>query len=65
MTFVGQIPLDPAVRVSGDTGVPIVVAKPESQSAAALRTVALTVSEKVAAQAREQQVGTIPIEVIE
>jgi len=65
VTFVGQIPLDPAVRVSGDTGVPIVVAKPESQSAAALRTVALTVSEKVAAQAREQQVGTIPIEVIE
>ena len=28
--FLGEIPLDPAVRKGGDTGAPIVVADPES-----------------------------------
>ena len=65
VTFVGQIPLDPKVRVGGDTGEPIVVAHPESESAAALRQIAVTVCEKVVAQSREQQVDSIPIEVIE
>ena len=59
------IPLDPEVRVGGDAGEPIVVAKPESQSAAALRQIAETFSEQVAAQSREQRVDAIPIEVIE
>lgn len=65
VTFVGQIPLDPEVRVGGDTGVPIVVAHPESKSAVALRQIAVTLCEKVAAQSREQQGDSIPIEVIE
>ena len=62
--FLGQIPLDPDVRVGGDEGTPIVVRHANSASAAALRSIALAVSEKVAAQAREDQMGSIPIEVI-
>ncbi len=64
VTFVGQIPLDPALRVGGDKGTPIVIADPESQSAMALRKIAETVAEKSRAQSR-QQADFIPIEVIE
>lgn len=44
--FIGRIPMDPAVRVGGDEGVPIVVADPESASAKALR----LITESVAAR---------------
>jgi ATP-binding protein involved in chromosome partitioning len=64
VTFVGQIPLDPALRVGGDKGTPIVIADPESQSAMALRKIAETVAEKSRAQSL-QQADFIPIEVIE
>ncbi|HEX7557470.1 MAG TPA: Mrp/NBP35 family ATP-binding protein, partial [Leptolinea sp.] len=43
--FLGTIPLDPEVRIGGDSGKPIVVAFPESSSAKAL----LSIAEKVAA----------------
>ena len=44
--FLGQIPLDPAVRTGGDAGMPIVVSEPQSASAVALR----SLSQKIAAQ---------------
>lgn len=62
--FIGEIPMDPQVRVGGDNGVPIVVSQPESASAAALREIAADVAVRVAAQARSQQSDFIPIEVI-
>ena len=65
VAFVGQIPLDPAVRVGGDAGAPIVVAQPESEPAAALRKIAATIAEKAGAQSRQRQADSIPIEVIE
>jgi ATP-binding protein involved in chromosome partitioning len=43
--FLGEIPIDPAVRIGGDCGVPVVVSHPDSKSAIALRSVA----EKIAA----------------
>jgi ATP-binding protein involved in chromosome partitioning len=43
--FLGEIPIDPVVRIGGDRGVPVVVSHPESNSAKALRSVA----EKIAA----------------
>ncbi|NPV75993.1 MAG: Mrp/NBP35 family ATP-binding protein [Anaerolineae bacterium] len=43
--YIGAIPIDPAVRVGGDIGVPIVISSPESVTAEALR----NVSEKLAA----------------
>jgi len=43
--FMGEIPMDPSVRIGGDNGVPIVVSKPDSAPARMLRSVA----EKIAA----------------
>jgi ATP-binding protein involved in chromosome partitioning len=44
----GTIPLDPQTRVGGDTGEPIVVARPASAQAQAFRRVARTVAGLVA-----------------
>lgn len=44
--FLGTIPIEPDVRVSGDTGKPIVVSQPESNAAKAL----VEITEKLAAQ---------------
>ncbi len=38
--FLGQIPMDPAVRQGGDQGTPVVVSNPDSASAQALRSLA-------------------------
>ncbi|MBN1439298.1 MAG: Mrp/NBP35 family ATP-binding protein [Anaerolineales bacterium] len=38
--FLGEIPIDPQVRIGGDAGRPIVVAHPESPAAAALKSIA-------------------------
>ena len=40
LPFLGSIPLDPAVRSGGDTGMPIVVSAPESPAGTALRKLA-------------------------
>ncbi|MCD4673918.1 MAG: Mrp/NBP35 family ATP-binding protein [Anaerolineaceae bacterium] len=45
--FIGQIPLDPSVRIGGDEGVPIVVADPEAASAKALRQIAEDVAARL------------------
>ncbi len=45
--FIGQIPMDPAVREGGDAGKPVVVSRPDSAVAQALRAVA----EDIAARA--------------
>jgi ATP-binding protein involved in chromosome partitioning len=38
--FLGRIPIDPAIRVGGDTGNPIVIAAPDSPQAKAFREIA-------------------------
>jgi len=38
--LLGQIPLDPALRESGDSGIPLVLSQPDSAAAEALRRVA-------------------------
>ena len=38
--FLGRIPIDPAIRVGGDTGNPIVIATPDSPQAKAFREIA-------------------------
>ena len=45
--FLGEIPIDPAVRVGGDEGVPVVVSHPDSVVAEAFRKVAGTLAGKV------------------
>ncbi|GIX48806.1 MAG: hypothetical protein KatS3mg131_3017 [Candidatus Tectimicrobiota bacterium] len=38
--FLGEIPLEPAIRIGGDSGVPVVVAAPESAQAQAFKDIA-------------------------
>jgi ATP-binding protein involved in chromosome partitioning len=47
----GSIPLDPETRVGGDTGAPIVVARPTSAQAEAFRRVAKAVVERLSTAA--------------
>jgi len=47
LTFLGRVPLDPAVRVSGDDGVPTVLSAPESGAAKALVAVKDAVEERL------------------
>ena len=45
--FLGEIPIDPAVRAGGDEGTPVVVSHPDSAVAAAFRETARTLAGKV------------------
>jgi ATP-binding protein involved in chromosome partitioning len=61
--FLGKIPIDPTIREGGDTGKPIVVLKPESAAAVALK----EITEKVAARISVEALGgsnELPINII-
>ncbi len=63
-TFLGKIPIDPSVRAGGDSGQPIVVAKPDSDAARLLTEIA----EKVAAQVSVAALSgknELPINIVE
>jgi len=45
--FLGTIPLDPMVRISGDEGKPILISAPESEAAIALRAIAEATAARV------------------
>jgi ATP-binding protein involved in chromosome partitioning len=45
--FLGRIPIDPAIRGGGDTGNPIVVAKPDSPQAKAFRDIASNIAARL------------------
>ena len=49
--YLGTIPLDPRVRVGGDTGAPIVAVAPESAAAVAIRLLARKIAGRVNAMA--------------
>lgn len=51
VSFLGEIPLDPAIRASGDRGAPVVVAAPDGPHAAAFRQLAAAVQEQLLAEA--------------
>jgi ATP-binding protein involved in chromosome partitioning len=62
--FLGKVPIDPQVRVGGDTGKPIVVSAPDSAAAVALR----AISERVAAQISVSALSgkhDLPINIVE
>lgn len=48
-TLLARVPLDRAVRVSGDAGLPVVLGSPDSPSGQALRQAAETIASKVSA----------------
>ena len=59
--FIGEIPMEPQVRVGGDSGVPIVVSHPESAAAKALVAVAQDIAAKISVQNFMNQSNVIPI----
>ena len=48
--FLGEVPLEPAVRVGGDEGTPIVISQPDSPAATAIREIARKVAAAVSLQ---------------
>jgi len=50
LPFLGEIPLESAVRAGGDAGKPIVISEPESAAAKALRAMARTVAAAISVQ---------------
>jgi ATP-binding protein involved in chromosome partitioning len=61
--YIGAIPMDPAVRVGGDAGAPIVVSHPNSAAAKALIAIAEDVAAKLSVAAVSGSAG-IPINII-
>lgn len=49
--FLGSVPMDPAVRVGGDSGTPIVLSMPDSPTAQALRALAETIAARLSVAA--------------
>lgn len=58
--FLGRIPIDPAIRAGGDSGLPIVVADPESPQAKAFREIAAALDARIRQtdKAGETQAGS-------
>jgi ATP-binding protein involved in chromosome partitioning len=63
--FIGEVPMDPQVRVGSDTGLPVVVSHPESPVAQALVAVAQDIAAKVSVMNFMNQGNVIPITEIE
>jgi ATP-binding protein involved in chromosome partitioning len=61
--FIGAIPMDPAVRTGGDSGVPVTVSDPDSPVAQALSQVAMDLAAKVSVAA-VQGPNFIPINIV-
>lgn len=62
--FLGSIPLEPAVRVGGDEGKPIVLSHPESAAGQALRKIAEQLAAQLSIAAYNRQ-GGVKIEMVE
>jgi len=61
--FIGAIPMDPAVRVGGDAGKPVVITNPDSVVAKALRAVAENVAARISVAA-VKGANFVPIKMI-
>ena len=62
--FLGKVPMDPEVRIGGDSGKPVLVSQPESAAAKALQEIAQQVAAKVSVAALGGE-NTIPINIVE
>lgn len=61
--FLGAIPLDPAVRVGGDQGKPIVITDPESGAGKALRSIAELLAARLSVEAYKNKTS-VKIEMV-
>ncbi len=61
--FLGAVPMEVQVRVSGDSGEPVVASKPDSLAAAALKQIASLVAARISVEAMSQKTApTIKVE---
>jgi len=63
--FLGQIPMEPEVRLGGDTGKPIVHSHPDSAAAKALRAIAADLSLRASIAALTTQSQAVPIKMVD
>jgi ATP-binding protein involved in chromosome partitioning len=61
--FIGAIPMDPAVRTGGDSGMPVTATQPETAVARALRQIAMDLAAQVSVAAVQQN-SFIPINLV-
>ena len=54
VAFLGEVPIDPAIRIGGDTGMPIVVSDPASPQAEAFHKIAKTLAGFISVQNASQ-----------
>lgn len=59
VAFLGSVPMDPAVRMGGDSGTPIVLSRPDSPTAQALRALAETIAARLSVAAL--QLSSAPV----
>ena len=62
--FLGKVPIDQKVRISGDTGTPIVISDPKSAAAIAFREIAERVAAQVSVAALSGK-NELPINIVE
>jgi len=62
--FLGKIPMDPDVRIGGDSGKPVLVAKPDSAAAQALKEIAQQVAARISVAALGGE-NALPINIVE
>jgi len=60
--FIGSLPMDPQVRIGGDSGKPVVISQPDCEAAHALREIAGTVAARISLAALGPG-NSIPIEI--
>jgi ATP-binding protein involved in chromosome partitioning len=63
--YLGTIPMDPQVRIGGDSGEPIVVTSPDSDAAKAIKAITKDVAARISVMTlQSQQDGFIPIQMV-
>jgi ATP-binding protein involved in chromosome partitioning len=62
--FLGSVPMDPRVRIGGDTGSPVVLAEPASAAAQALEKLSQSLAATLSVRSY-QQANVIPVSLIE
>jgi ATP-binding protein involved in chromosome partitioning len=53
--FLGAVPMELSVRVGGDSGKPMVVSRPDSKAAKALKSIAEQVAARISVEALNQK----------
>ncbi len=62
--FIGEVPIDPLVRVGGDSGVPLVVSHPQSPTARAFVAIANDIAARISVQTLSRRNDLIQIQMV-